>query len=268
VRTARHYRDGVKSQQRLEMTEQNLGDTGSQSQSIAPASSPAPVSTPVVQQQEKMLSQHEVNEIIGRTKNEAYERGKRDGSTVQQSAPQQPAYQPQQSAHVTPQTPQQHQALSPDDVKRIMAENAPQVFAQQVQAQQWAHMENNFIQKLEAEKNAYPEFDQRVTQLDLAGKNRDLIPLLNSVDNAAAVLSDIADNPKKLADLRAIASTVSPQAAFNEMRKISDSIKQNQAAANQKSPNTPLSQVQTSVNGTDNGSLTISDIRKNPLYRG
>jgi hypothetical protein len=88
-----------------------------------------------------------------------------------------------------------------------------------------------------------------------------LIPLLNFADNAADVIYDIANNPLKLSNFRRLAMEVSPQAAFNEMRNLSESIKRNQAGTQEKAPNPPLSQIKASVTGADNGSSTIADAR-------
>lgn len=217
---------------------------------------------------EKMLRQSEVNAIAARTKQEGYDKAMREMAaqygTQQAQTPQaQPApLQPQQQPQQQPMNSQASPQLTPDQVRQMIMEHAPQSVAQQQQAQQRAGVEANFIQKLEAGKTPYPDFDQKVYHLDLAGKNRDMIPLLNSVDNAADVMNDIADNPKKLVELRALAMSVSPQAAFNEMRKLSDSIKQNQSATQERLPNEPLSQVNTSITGADSGSLkNVTDFR-------
>jgi hypothetical protein len=244
------------------MIEQNsLGEQSSQSQNIsAPSESVTPVSPQPAQ--EKMLPQSEVRAIASRESKEGYEKGyqkamrelaEKYGSNATQQPYSQPA--PVQTAAST------QQPLTPEQVKQMIAEQAPQVIAQQTQQAQWAQIENQYIQKLEAGKTAYPDFDEKVKILDLGGRNRDLIPLLNFADNAADVIYDIANNPLKLSNFRRLAMEVSPQAAFNEMRNLSESIKRNQAGTQEKAPNPPLSQIKASVTGADNGSSTIADAR-------
>lgn len=241
------------------MIEQNLGEATPQSQSIVTSESVTPAVSPVGQPAEKMLRQSEVTAIASRSKQEGYDKAVREladryGSQAQPAATQTaPAQSMPASAAQQP--------LTAEHVQRMIAEQAPQAVAQQTQQAQWAQMENHYVQKLEAGKSAYPDFDEKVKILDLGGRNRDLIPLLNSAENAADVIYDIANNPLKLSNFRRLAMEVSPQAAFNEMRNLSDSIKRNQAATQEKSPNAPLSQVKTSVTGTDNDSSTIKDSR-------
>jgi hypothetical protein len=242
------------------MTDTNLGEQTPQNQNIsAPSENVAPAVSPQGQPAEKMIRQTEVTAIAGRSKQEGYDKAMREmadkyGSQFTQQSQPQPT--PVQSPASNVQQP-----LTAEQVKQMIAEQAPQVVAQQNNAAQWAHMENNYVQKLEAGKSAYPDFDEKVKVLDLGGKNRDLIPLLNSVDNAADVIYDVANNPLKLSNFRRLATEVSPQAAFNEMRNLSDSIKKNQAGSQEKSPNAPLSQIKSSVIGTDNGLSTIRDAR-------
>lgn len=243
------------------MTEQNsLGEQSSQSQNIStPSESVTPSANPVGQAPEKMLRQSEVTAIASRENKAGYDKAMRELAEKYSAAPAQQA-QSQSTPYQAPANITQ-QPLTAEQVKQMIAEQAPQAVAQQTQQAQWQQMENQYVQKLEAGKSAYPDFDEKVKILDLGGKNRDLIPLLNFADNAADVIYDIATNPLKLSNFRRLAMEVSPQAAFNEMRNLSESIKKNQNAANQKTPNPPLGQIKASVTGTDNGSSTIQDAK-------
>lgn len=230
------------------MTEQVLAETNSQNQSMnsAPAST-API-TPQGSASEKMLSQSEVNEIVGRTKSEAeqraYERAKRE-LNVQPN-------QPIQQAHSMGGMQQQ----SPDDISKIIDQRLAQK-EQQMAANQFV---NTFIQKMEAGKSKYNDFDQSVAKLNLPNIP-EILQLANATENTADVMYDLSKNPQNAVRLRELYQ-FSPQLAFEEIQKLSASIKQNEAGSQQKTANEPLSQVKPSTTGTDNGSLSVRDYKK------
>lgn len=247
----------------VKMSEQNLGGSNV-SDNVTPVASTPAVSA-VAPTPAKVFSQEELNEIVGRNKKDAYEHGKRDAlATVNQS--------PAQSQPAPTQSAQSSQMggvtqLTSEQIQRMIDERAPQAFAQQLQQQQYLNNTTQLIQKLESGKVDYPDFDQRVAALNLPAHS-ELIPLLNSLDQgvAAGVLSDMADNPRKFADLKVL-NMMNPQLAAVELNKLAESIRQNKVAAQVKLPNDPLAQIKTSVTGADNGSLTVADLRKLPQYK-
>jgi hypothetical protein len=234
------------------MTEQVLADTNSQNQVNV---SPAPASTPPVSHGtvgEKMLSQTEVNEIVGRTKSEAeqraYERAKRELST-----------QPQSTVQASPQSQQSiggMQQQTPEELNKLI----DQRLAQQSQASAASQFVNSFIQKMDAGKTKYSDFEQSVAKLNLQNIP-DIVQLAHTTENTADVMYDLSKNPQNVIKIREL-NQISPQLAFEEMQKLSASIKQNEAAANQKTANEPLGQVKPSTTCTDNGSLSVRDYKK------
>lgn len=247
------------------MTEQNsLGDNNTQSQNISSdnaTNSTGSVSAPA----EKMLRQSEVTAIAGRAKQEGYDKAVREIAEKQPSAAQ-PVYQQTQQQQQPSQVGGVAQ-LTQEQILRMIDERAPQAFAQQVQQHQYLNTANQFIQKLEAGKVDYPGFDQKVAALNLP-THTELLPLLNTLDQgvAAGVLDDMADNPRKLADLKVL-NMMNPQLAAIELNKLADSVRQNKAATQVKTPNEPLGQIKTSVTGADNSPLTVAEIKRQPQYR-
>jgi hypothetical protein len=247
------------------MIEQNaLGENPSPGQSVpsdnvsSGSSQPAPV-------QEKLLRQSEVTAIAGHAKQQGYEKAMREIADRQQSyaantAPTQPQAQPANNQMGGNQ-------LTAEQVRQMIHEQAPQAYAQQLQEQQFSNMTSQLIQKLETGKVDYPNFDTKVSTLNLRG-HPELLPLLNTLDQgvAAGVLDDMADNPRKFADLK-ILNMMNPQLAAVQLNKLAESIRQNKAATQVKSPNEPLGQIKTSVTGADNGSLTVGDLKRDPRYR-
>jgi hypothetical protein len=62
-------------------------------------------------------------------------------------------------------------------------------------------------------------------------------------------------------------SQSAPLLAQREMHKLSDSIKKNEEAKSQPSVDEPLQPIKHSTVGTDNGSLTVRDLRKQSWLR-
>ena len=93
-----------------------------------------------------------------------------------------------------------------------------------------------------------------------------IIPLLNSIDNVPDVLDDLAANPSKVPSLIAI-TFLNPLNGLREIQALSDSIKRNkEALAKAKAP-PPPDQLKPSTYGLSGGEKSISDKRRDPLYR-
>jgi hypothetical protein len=238
-----------------------VNESNNVSQSQPSVSSPAPAATPShaeyqpaqSQQQEKLLKQSEVNEIVGRAKHEAIERYKRSNETQQ----------PQQS--------QQQHAYSMDEVKRAAAEEVQRLrneFMEQqkrtAQEQDATRVANEFLTKLSTGKEKYEDFDKVVDELELQNMPH-IVQLANMVDNTRDVMYDLAKYPSKIANLHQLAN-LSPNLAYKEMLRLSNSIKENEKAAETKLPNEPLSQLKPTNNGTDNGTKQVGDYKRQ--YRG
>jgi hypothetical protein len=78
---------------------------------------------------------------------------------------------------------------------------------------------------------------------------------------------ELGRNPGKVASLTTLAY-INPQLAKLEMKKLADSIKTNEQASEAPNVNEPLSQVKPSTVGKDNGSNTVSDLRRKSWARG
>jgi hypothetical protein len=203
--------------------------------------------------QEKMLKQSEVNELVGKLKRESYERGLKDGSVKQ------PEY--------TPQSTQERSTtdtLSDDRVRNIIRDETEK----QTQLALAQKVANEFTQKIIAAKdsNKYPDFEEKVMQLNLPSIPH-IVGWANSLDNTADVLYDIAKDPVKFANVLMLSQTA-PHLAVQQLQKLSNSIKENENASKQPSAAEPLSQLKPSATGTDNGSMSIKDYRKQSWLKG
>lgn len=238
------------------MTEQVLAESNLQNQTasnsapVNPAQNVSHETSPV----DKTLSQKEVNEIVGRAKADAEQRGYERAKREYTSAPSSSVAQPQVSQ------PQQTMGgiAQPSDA------DLQKMIDQRLQHMQTQQEINNFAMQFENKvKQGYQKYDdfgdvlREVNPVELAKTNPGFIFALGGVDNPHDVLKDLRDNPQKLAALLQLSGHPATQAvAQKQLMALSDSIKQNETAANQKNANEPLSQVKPSTTGTDNGSMS------------
>ncbi len=218
--------------------------TSNSSQSVAPSYSDRSADTQ--KSEERRFTQSELNEIVGKAKREAVDRYTRANDSQQAGS--------------------QQSSMSHDDVRKLAAEEAQRLRDQWMQdahrtsQENEAHkVANDFFNKMSTGKGKYDDFD---SVMGLPFQNMpDIVQLANSVDNTFEVMREFKNNPTKIATLRQLVG-ISPELAYGEMMRLSQSIKDNSSAQSAKLPNDPLSQMKPSNAGTDNGVMTASDYRK------
>lgn len=218
---------------------------------------------------EKFLPQTQVNALIGSAKQKMYEKGRQDALA---EASQQQNIQPQQQQQMIPQQNSgATMSVQGDDVRRIAQEEfakQQQEWQKQVIAEQNKQQANQAAQqimmKFNEAKTRIPDFD-KVVDMNTAIQMPDVLGLANQVDNTADVMYDLMQNPGKIAQIRGVPEPL----ARLQIKRLSDSIKQNQMAASQPNTPEPLDQVKPSNIGLGNGSKqSVSEMRNNPSYRG
>lgn len=228
-------------------------DVGSQQDVVttpSPASNSSTAPQPNAPAPENMLSQSRVNEIV-------------QARLAEDRAKRQPeSYQSQQ--HQQSQTNQ----MTPEQVKRLIDERAIELSNQETANRVMGEFANKVLSAVEK----YPDYEQKVSQLDFRGMaeaNPNLILVLNAVDNTGDVAYEMANNPGKFATVFSLAQT-HPHLAKIELDKLSNSIKQNEAAKNQPNASEPLNRVLPTNIGTGNSSgiPNVRDEKANSKYRG
>lgn len=209
-----------------------------------------PADSVVTQQDagEKLLKQSEVNDLLGRAKHAAYEKGKREAMDASQNS------QSQQTANSS----MGHMpAITEDEIRRMIADEAHK----QNQLQSAQQMIDNFGQQMGSGKGKYQDFDETIASLGNLQNIPHLVQMATETGMAGDVMYDLGKNPGKVATLTTL-SYVNPHLAKIEMNKLAHSIKTNEAAAQARQAQEPLDQVTPSTVGTDNGSNSIRDLRK------
>lgn len=241
-----------------------MGNTMSEGQSNympEPASStPSEVSQSSSGGEEKLFKQSEINDIVKRVKHEAVESYKRKSER--------PDHAQSEAGYIPRQQQQAHNpSLSSDDVRRMAAEETQRLRDEWVkeayrsaQEQDAQRIVNEFFTKLSAGKEKYQDFDQVVGDVNY-GRFPNTVQLLTSyVDNAHDVMYELGKNRGNLAILEQLAQ-MSPNDAIVQVRKISQGLKDNEAAGKVRFAQEPLSQLRPSNTGTGNGVMTVSDYR-------
>jgi hypothetical protein len=227
----------------------------------------AQISAPVQASDERVFKQSEVNEIVKRAKVDAEERVKRIYS-------EQPDYAARKygdtSFHDTSR-PQQS-SLTEDQARKIAAEEAQRLHDQRMnEARTRSDTEaaqrivGNFWNKLEAGRKKFTDFDSVTSDIEYAQFPNVVHVLSEHIDNADEVMYELGQDPMKLASLELLASK-SLKKGVLQAQRLSQSIKDNNAASKMKVPKEPLSQLRPTNLGTDNGVMSVSDFRKK--YRG
>lgn len=239
-----------------------------QSQS-APASTEinsqvAPAATPV----EKTLPQSEVNKLVGGVKAEAYEKGRAAALAD---------FQQQQATPVpmTTHAPSFGGMPIPQDISVLVAQQVDQRFQemnQKIQEQNNKEMgdkiANDFTTRLDAAKANHDDFDAVTEAFPFAAFPNTVLTSLN-FENTGDIAYELAKNPGKMKLIDDLAQIdvlnakrgIQSNLAYREMHKLSESLRINKAAQNVKTANAPLSQLQPSPTGTDNGLKTTTDFR-------
>lgn len=215
---------------------------------------------PALQATEKMVPQSQVNEIVGSAKRDAAERAVE-------------AYKRQQAQEVSSQQQQQQPAsqrnISDDDLKRMTDDRIKSHFSQlEEQAQERANVEaanrivRMFGEKIVSGKGKYEDFDTVASSVRMENYPGVVQLLAEHVDNSADILYHLAKNRSKLYEFEKFYSD-HPEDAVYEIKRLSDSIKANEAGSQTKNANAPLSQQRPSNTGTDSGSsLSMTDLKR------
>lgn len=212
-------------------------------------------------EQAPMYNKVQVSDVVKREKQKAYDKGRQEALMElqqQQQQEQQPAANPSQAPSQLGGMAQ----MSPDDIRRMISEQAPQLLQDHVQQMQTEQTVNSFVQKMQAAEQRHPGLEAKLNDLDYSSLSS-IVQMANSMENTADIMKELLDNPMKMGNLVAL-SYAQPKLAAKAMYDLSNSIKQNQdALAQETSSKNPLDQIKTSNSaGMDTGSMSVSDFRK------
>lgn len=215
-------------------------------------------------QGEKMLSQSEVNELIGRTKAEAQERARRQAEAEFEKKLAEAQAQKQQAEARGEDT----REIDVDGLYQQVHERFNQEMQQRQMEQHLQQVADAYQSKMAA-KPEYEDFDEVMKDFNPADFPQ-IVYLVANMDNASDIVYELAKNPSKLATVDYL-SQRSPKKAQAELARIGKSIAENKLAAqeeNQAQTDAPLDRLQPSNKTGSNGRASVSDLRNQPWLRG
>lgn len=205
-------------------------------------------------QTERLFKQSELNEIVGRVRQEAAETERR--KLQSQQIPQ-----PQAQTQTT-------RSLSEDDVRKLTAqelERQRDAWMKETQERADAQTAERIVaaykEKIAPGKEKYQDFEAVTGNLDMRYYPNVVQLLADHVDNSHDVLYDLAQHRTKLSQIEQLCGH-NPQDAIYEIKRLSDSIKANESSQNSKHVKPPLTQQRPSNTGTDSGAtLSVRDYK-------
>lgn len=202
--------------------------------------------------EERLFTRDELAKITNAEKQKAYEQAKKEVEQKYQTQEQSQYADRQVNANMgniaVPQTSelQLRQLIQEENVR----------LNQDAKAQEAV---NDFVTKMSATAEKNPDFENAVSKIEL-NKIPQIIHLANKMNNTGEIFYELAKNPEKLASLVSI-SKISMPLAEERMVALAASIEQNNRAADP-GISKPLSKINYSNTTTDNGNMTIKDLKK------
>lgn len=235
-------------------------DTDSLIQGNDPENANLGIATPVEDENQKPLyNKIQVQDVVKREKQRAYEKGKREALMELQEQ-----QQLNQQQNVAPEANAQSisQQINPDDIKKIVSEQFPQHLQDHANQIRINQLVDSFSNKMKAAEERYPGLEEKLNELDYESL-APVVQMANDMENTGDIMKELVDNPMKMGNLLTLMYT-QPKMAKKAMMDLSNSIKQNQEALSQnQSVKQPMSQIKSSLNaGVDKGDLSVSDYRK------
>jgi len=126
-------------------------------------------------------------------------------------------------------------------------------------------MADDYRARMSSGKDYHEDFEEIMADFNPSAFPN-LVYLATQTENTPSVMYELMKNPSKLATI-AVLSTQDPKLAQRQINQLSASIKANeQAKAAEKEVQSPLSHMQSSPAGRDNGDTSIADYKR--MFRG
>jgi len=225
---------------------------------------PSSVDTQVATPSENMVPQSTVDRLVGDSKLKGYNKAVEEFKNQQQYTQQAPQYQqaPVQN------TPPSFGGIDQTALNSYVDQRFQQLQQQQAEQNQQAYYQQEaqrilqeMGQKTNDAKSRYEDFDQALESVGGFQSVPEVWQYANAVDNGGDVLYDLAKNPGKVATILQLGSR-DQNLAISEIKRLSNSIKQNQNGVNQQVAPDPIRQVKSSNVGVGDGPKTIADFKK------
>ena len=214
--------------------------------------------------EEKLLPQSQVNELVGREKQLAAEKVRREMQAQIDAL--RTGQQQSMGGMQMPNVDEMYNAVSDrlrGDIQKAQEEARKAGYENFVKAQV-----DSYLTKMERGSGLADDFREMTAKFK-PDKFKEVFYLANSFDNTPAIIYELSKNPLKLMELHNLAQT-DPDWAKSQMENLSKSIQMNeQAKATNRTAEPPLSRPKPSLAaGADNGAMSVADFKRAPWLRG
>lgn len=212
------------------------------------------------EQVDKTVPQAKVNELMGVAMAKGHQKGYDKAMADMQAQTPQPVAQPASVGMGGI-----HQ-LDQGEIDRRVADaysrHESQRQAENLKIQQEEHGKrviNSLLGKVSEAQQRIPDYEAVTSRVDFT-KVPAILHFADGVDNSGDVLYHLAQEPAKIGTLMQL-SSIDPRLAQVEMKKLSDSLKQNQEAEGRPTPKAPLNSIKPSNTGIGKKPQTAAEWR-------
>ncbi len=220
-----------------------------------------PVETAPAAPAEKLLTQEQVNALVGREKAAAADKARREVQAQYQAQMQQ-AQQAQQG-----QQAQQAQGMggmagaNMDEIYQQVESRLRENAQRQAYEDQIRRVADTYLDKMASGPEMFEDFNNVMQDFD-PSRFPSVVYLVSEMENVPQIMYELANNPMKLASIHSLAQTDEKQAK-RALQKLSQSISQNESAKEEYvSTNAPLSKLKPSSVSANKDSYTLQDFKK------
>lgn len=220
--------------------------------------------TPEVQPEPKVMQQHEINALVAGSKQKGFDKGYQQAKAeLMAQLPAQNQASPVQNTGVYATNDERLRQIALEELQKQRAiENAN--YEAKMREEAGNRILGELNTKAAAAKSKFDDYDKVVHEgFENFAATPEVLLLANQFDNAGEMIYDLGKNPGKIAQISYMYEKGMKQQAFQEMKRLSDSIKVNELSANQPKPKMPLSQITPSNIGVGkiDGNVTSNDFR-------
>lgn len=217
----------------------------------------------------KLLTQEHVNALVAKRTAAIAEKVKREMELAHKAEI--AALQSQQqtsSGSVEPTMPNDEIYQKIVERLRADAQKNQEAQAEEAKMAQLNQMADNYFAKMQSTDAMPDDFNEVISDFDVSSFPA-VAFLAQEMDNTPAIMYDLAKNPLKLAGINSLAQSA-PNEARKALKKLSDSIAQNQQAeAEHVETQPPLSRLNPSKKaGADIGKMGLQDFKNADWLRG
>ena len=213
---------------------------------------------------QKMLTQEQVNALVGREKREAAEKARREAE-MQAEAKYSAELERLKASMAQPQQPASSfggmQQQSADDIYRQIKDRLVQEAQEEARKAEMQKLARTYHSRMAQGSNLFEDFNEVMDEFN-TDAFLPIVYLASQMENTPQIMYELAKNPSKLATIHSL-TLADPNQAKRALKQLSDSIAHNEDAVNEYvTTNPPLSKPRPSQVGTDKGEPTLADMKR------